>query len=408
MRSIRCRKCGAVIDPSQGECPVCGALYYVIPETDDPTSSPAGPAGEDAEATRLFRTVREDGNDGADYTRIFRNGTPAPGQPETRRTPPSPPPPPGGPGTPRPTRASSPPPRSPKLRRSRRIAGYIVGATVLLAVLAVLLSVMSGAFDFSGKSETMPLVTGMTKTLATETLKELGLSVKTRDIQSTESAGIVVEQSIPEGQELKEGMEVLLSVSTGSGPETGGVQTSQVTVPELSGYTYDDAKDALAALGLSITKNEPVYSDDVAEGLVVSQEPASGQSAETGSFVKVTLSKGKEPAEEYIISVTVGKGGSVSPRGRVSVAEGDSVTFVITPDEGYEVREARIDGAGLGPMEEYTFYNVTDNHTFYVIFQTAPESPEPSPTESPEPSPTESPAATETPAPEETPTPTAP
>ena len=32
MQTIICKKCGAVIDASLGECPVCGAVYYIVPE----------------------------------------------------------------------------------------------------------------------------------------------------------------------------------------------------------------------------------------------------------------------------------------------------------------------------------------------------------------------------------------
>ena len=34
MRTIICKKCGAEIDASLGECPNCGAVYYILPEED--------------------------------------------------------------------------------------------------------------------------------------------------------------------------------------------------------------------------------------------------------------------------------------------------------------------------------------------------------------------------------------
>jgi rubredoxin len=41
MKTITCKKCGAIFDASLGECPVCGAVYYIIGEQVNAPEQPA-------------------------------------------------------------------------------------------------------------------------------------------------------------------------------------------------------------------------------------------------------------------------------------------------------------------------------------------------------------------------------
>lgn len=67
-----------------------------------------------------------------------------------------------------------------------------------------------------------------------------------------------------------------------------------VTVPNLSGKTFDEAKKELNALTLGIDSNtEKVSSDVYEEGQIVSQEPAANEKVEEHTTIKVTLSSGK-------------------------------------------------------------------------------------------------------------------
>ena len=70
----------------------------------------------------------------------------------------------------------------------------------------------------------------------------------------------------------------------------------------------------------------------------------------------------------YTIKATAGAGGSISPSGDVSVREGWSQTFTITPDKGYAVANVKIDGKSNGAAKTYTFENVRRTHTIEVIF----------------------------------------
>ena len=108
------------------------------------------------------------------------------------------------------------------------------------------------------------------------------------------------------------------------------------------------------------------------------------------------------PAASHSITVTSGAGGSVNPSGVVSVEDGGNAAFVIIPDGGYEISEVLVDGEAVKVGMEYTFKNVTTDHTIYVVFRET-ATPTPSPTPTPAPTPTEPPAAVEDPAPTDEP-----
>ncbi|MCD7844517.1 MAG: hypothetical protein LUG57_01395 [Oscillospiraceae bacterium] len=125
----------------------------------------------------------------------------------------------------------------------------------------------------------------------------------------------------------------------------------------------------------------------------------------TATMPPVATSSATTPVSvtTYSITVTSGNGGSISPSGVVSVEEGGSVTFSITPNNGYEISQLLIDGTSVSPGSSYTFSNITSNHTIYAVFQpaaTATETPVPTaePTPEPTPAPTDNapPAAVET------------
>ena len=72
------------------------------------------------------------------------------------------------------------------------------------------------------------------------------------------------------------------------------LSTPPLTVPDVSGKTLEQATEELTEVGYSIGETSEVYSDTVEAGLVVSTDPAAGKTAEKGSRIAITLSKGKE------------------------------------------------------------------------------------------------------------------
>ncbi len=74
------------------------------------------------------------------------------------------------------------------------------------------------------------------------------------------------------------------------------------------------------------------------------------------------------PTTYHTITASAGEGGSISPSGRVTVANHGSRSFSITADEGWTVQNVIVDGVNVGPRGSYTFSDVTEDHTISVTF----------------------------------------
>ena len=136
----------------------------------------------------------------------------------------------------------------------------------------------------------VPDLKGKTQDEAKKALADVNLvGVASNPEESTEVApGLVFKQSIAAGTTVKEGEKVAFTVAYA--PE-------ELTVPNVVGKTRDDAKKAItdAKFGFDYTVS---YSDEVAEGLVISQSVAAGSKAKSGSTVSVVVSLGSKPAED--------------------------------------------------------------------------------------------------------------
>jgi type IV pilus assembly protein PilY1 len=78
-------------------------------------------------------------------------------------------------------------------------------------------------------------------------------------------------------------------------------------------------------------------------------------------------------ANTHTISASAGSGGSISPSGPITVVEGSSQSFTITPDAGNSISDVVVDGSSLGTTpSSYTFSNVTADHTIVASFTLPP------------------------------------
>lgn len=433
MRTIICKKCGTEIDAALGECPKCGAVYYILPSDEEKKLEWAMSADTDIDVTQVFgsneptqnrsaanhstRDILNADNDELFSTRVWKisddpDATQAINTQGTEKAkavvPPVRRPVAQSPAQQRPAQQSPVRPNTTKTDSPRAAAGtnppqqkkekdlrkqqLVVAAIALLAVLTLVLSFMGGLFDFSGSSDDsskMQNVVGFTQETATTILTAMGLEVKTELEENDAIAGTVIEQSIKEGKKVKEGDTITLVISSGPSTETSS-ETEYIDVPTLTGKTYDEARQALEKLGLGITKAEDSFSDEEV-GTIISQSPMKGAKLQKGDLVTVTVSKGPETTE-HEITVTAGKGGSISPKGAVTVEDGEDQSFTITAEDGYEILEVKVDGTSIGALSTYTFTKVTEDHTIYVVFKqkaaAASASPSASPSAAPTPTPT--------------------
>ena len=86
----------------------------------------------------------------------------------------------------------------------------------------------------------------------------------------------------------------------------------------------------------------------------------------TGSIIRPTQTR------QYTVTATAGNHGSISHAGKTVVKSGDNITYVITPDEGYEIASVLVNGADIGAVREYTFWNVRSDCTISVSFREIP------------------------------------
>jgi hypothetical protein len=71
----------------------------------------------------------------------------------------------------------------------------------------------------------------------------------------------------------------------------------------------------------------------------------------------------------FTITATAGANGSIAPTGVVSVLQGTSRNFVITPAPGnYSIADVLVDGSSVGAVPSYMFTNVINNHTINATF----------------------------------------
>lgn len=76
-----------------------------------------------------------------------------------------------------------------------------------------------------------------------------------------------------------------------------------------------------------------------------------------------------ESKVKIISGVTGDKdGGNVTPK-TSEYTPGEDVTFHIIPNKGYRIKQVWVNGVAIGPVEEYTFYNIQEDSTIYAEFE---------------------------------------
>ncbi len=136
------------------------------------------------------------------------------------------------------------------------------------------------------KTVAVPNVVNEEESRAEQMLREAGLKVTKGDAQysSDVAEGYVISCNPDVGTEVDEGSSVEIIVSLGTQP---------ATVPTLTGKSASDAEAALKDAGLTGSATEE-YSDDVEEGVVISQSIDPGTEVSRGTSVSYVVSRGPE------------------------------------------------------------------------------------------------------------------
>ena len=182
---------------------------------------------------------------------------------------------------------------------------------------------------------------------------EIGTDATGRVIlKKTTTCNVIV--SIPDNGSIKH----IMNYGGLSQKVTKGNSIEPIILEAGEGYYFSDADISnLTRDGISTTKQ--------ADGSIKIE-------GTPNSDISFTATVSKKPdTTTHTITVTVEGGkGTISPNGSVSVKEGESQVFTITPNKGYEIASLKVDGKEVvNPSNTYTFTNVTSGHTIDVSFK---------------------------------------
>ncbi|MCV9389297.1 carbohydrate-binding protein [Reichenbachiella ulvae] len=153
----------------------------------------------------------------------------------------------------------------------------------------------------------------------------------------------------------------LLAIAMDGQMGGGGAGSLNMTIKNVSfGEEDDDTPSYVGAASghFSNVTFENVYRD----GNCMDQ---SNVSARGSGSVSISGSCGS--VSNYTISVTQTANGNVAP-GTVTVSQGSSQSFSITPNSGYQVSDVLVDGSSVGAVSSYNFSNVNSNHSITATF----------------------------------------
>jgi serine/threonine-protein kinase len=137
----------------------------------------------------------------------------------------------------------------------------------------------------------VPNVVGQDVASALTSLAGAGLQPHIVRIYSSEQPDTVTAQQPHAGDSVVQGTSVRINVSRGAKP---------VPVPDVTGQPYANAKSALEGKGFQVARED--IQSDMAQGVVVAENPPQGTAVPRGT--KITLSVSKGPATTQVPDVT--------------------------------------------------------------------------------------------------------
>uniref|UniRef100_A0AAU2JPQ0 non-specific serine/threonine protein kinase n=1 Tax=Streptomyces sp. NBC_00049 TaxID=2903617 RepID=A0AAU2JPQ0_9ACTN len=179
-----------------------------------------------------------------------------------------------------------PPPRDPAPAPAPR---RLPRRGTLLTVVGVLLALGLGTgvwYINSGQFTKVPNLLGKTEAQARAQLSAAGLGVKGVDRKFSDAfePGTVMNTDPAGGKRIRGNSAVKITLSRG--PEV-------VSVPDLKGRPLEEAKAELTKAGLAPGIVTQAFSQDIAQGSVISTDPAGGQKRAPDTAVALVVSKGR-------------------------------------------------------------------------------------------------------------------
>ncbi len=162
---------------------------------------------------------------------------------------------------------------------------YILLGSIVIFLVAFLWAFLSFGNFWSNATVDVPNVVGKQVSVAKHILEDNHLRVSTSEVSNPDvPAGQVISQSPEAGTSVKEQRTVHLVVSKGVG---------DITVPDLTDMTVDQAKQRLKDVGLVIGKISTDSNSDKPDGVILMQSPPGDSKVSKGAVIDITVNKVK-------------------------------------------------------------------------------------------------------------------
>ena len=186
--------------------------------------------------------------------------------------------------------------RKPKKGKKKRgFKGNLIALLVLVIVAGV--GIVTDGFGLLGNNTSedgtiyAPDLVNMSLENANKLIYSMNLSMSvTEEYSSTVEKNYVISQAPVKGTPLKKGDTISIIIS--KGPQS-------LSVPNVIGYSLNDAKKILKQSGLNLGTVDYEYSNFRSEGTIINQSPLAGMGdIKEGDSINVVVSKGPKPAEQ--------------------------------------------------------------------------------------------------------------
>ncbi len=170
--------------------------------------------------------------------------------------------------------------------RRTLVVSLVSVLVILLAAVALYFAFCTGPGEEAGEVE-VPNLAGKTQEEAEALIQAAGLEIGEVKVESS--------STIPEGQVSSQNPAALTKVKEGSKVNfviSGG--PDNVSVPDLSNKTQEEAKAEVEALGLVYAEGTPKPDPNIEAGRVISQNPSFGGTVKKGQTITVIISTGVE------------------------------------------------------------------------------------------------------------------
>ena len=160
---------------------------------------------------------------------------------------------------------------------------YIVLSAAVIFLIAFLGAFLSYGNFWSNTTVDVPNVVGKQVSVAKNILEDKHLRVSTSEVTNTDvPAGQVISQNPGSGEKVKEQRTIHLVVSKGVG---------DITVPDLSGMTVEQARQRLKDLGLVVGKITQGSIEGKPDNTIVAQSPSGDSKVSKGTTVDLVVNK---------------------------------------------------------------------------------------------------------------------